>query len=296
MLDYAQLAALAAVIHSGSFEKAAARLNITPSAVSQRIRLLEERMGVILVVRGQPCTATPAGQRLCRHAGEVGVLEAALRADLSGVTAQEDMALLRIAINADSLATWFPAAMAGAPGVLFDIVLDDQDHSADWLRRGEVCAAVSAQGARVQGCDARPLGVLRYCATASPAFAARWFAEGVSAETLARAPAITFNAKDGLQTAWVRALLGRDVALPTHWLPASQAFVDGALCGIGWGMNPEPLVARHLAEGRLVDLVPGRVLDVALHWHWSRAAEPALRPVASAVIAAARRALVPHPG
>ena len=55
MLDYAALAALAAVIREGSFERAASALHVTPSAVSQRIRSLEERVGCALVVREQPC-------------------------------------------------------------------------------------------------------------------------------------------------------------------------------------------------------------------------------------------------
>ena len=79
MLDYLGLAALAAVVREGSFERAARKLHVTPSAVSQRIKQLEERTGQVLVQRGTPCTGTEAGRRLCLHLEQVALLENALR-------------------------------------------------------------------------------------------------------------------------------------------------------------------------------------------------------------------------
>ncbi|KQT88103.1 LysR family transcriptional regulator ArgP [Aurantimonas sp. Leaf443] len=292
MLDYAHLAAVAAVLSAGSFERAAAALGITPSAVSQRVKLLEERLGTVLIVRGVPCRATEAGLRLARHVEAVGLLERDLGADLGLSGPGDSAAMLRIAVNADSLATWFVDAMARCEGFLFELVLDDQDHSAERLRRGEVCAAVSALAGGVQGCSSRPLGALRYRATASPAFLARWFADGVSAQTLGRAPSLRFDAKDELQARWMETIVGAAPPVPCHRLPSSRAFLDGARAGLGWGMNPHCLVAEDLARGRLVELVPGRPLDVALHWHVSRIVEPALRSVTAAVIAAAGRSLL----
>ncbi|SMC60543.1 LysR family transcriptional regulator ArgP [Rhizobium sp. RU36D] len=291
MFDYAQVAAVEAVIRTGSFEKAARHLAITPSAVSQRVRQLEEQLGIILIVRGQPCVATPAGERLFRHAEEVALMERGLSRELG--LGEGPMPMLRIAVNADSLATWFIEAMAGAGECLFDLVLDDQDHSADWLRRGEVRAAVSAFSGAVQGCDVKPLGALRYIATASPAFVSRWFAEGVGRQALAQAPCITFNAKDALQTRWIEATTGQRIDPPTHWLPSSQAFVDGCLAGLGWGMNPLNLVSDLIATGRLVPLVDNAFLDVPLFWHWSRSVGKAMMPVTQSVQQAARGALLP---
>lgn len=293
MLDYALLDAAAAVIQTGSFDKAAQQLRVTPSAISQRVKLLEERLGTVLVIRGQPCSATPAGRRLCRHAEEVGLLEHTLRADLGALMPATRPATLRIAVNADSLATWFIDAMAGTEGRLFDLILDDQDHSADWLRRGEVSAAVSALAGPVQGCSGRPLGALRYTAAASPAFMSRWFPDGVDAAALRQAPCLTFGAKDALQELWVSHVFKRRIAMPAHWLPSSHAFVDAALAGIGWGMIPMPLADGHLAAGRLVALIPDRPLDVALFWQWSRAVEPALHDITASVLRAAQRWLVP---
>lgn len=299
MLDYPLLAALAAVIRTGSFERAARQLHVTPSAVSQRVKLLEERLGTVLVVRGQPCTGTAAGQRLCQHVEQVALLESELRGALPGLSPADGPITLRIAVNADSLATWFVAAMAEVPGCLFDLVLDDQDHSAEWLRKGEVLAAVTASAAPVPGCNSHPLGALRYRATASPDYLRRHFPDGVTAESLATAPCLTFNRKDRLQAQWLRlALSNHEPVLtpPTHWLPSTHAFVDGALAGLGWGMNPDPLVADHLAAGRLVELVPGRPLDVPLHWQQSRIAGTALAELSRAVLRAGRQALYPIVG
>ncbi|MBK1837717.1 LysR family transcriptional regulator ArgP [Azospirillum sp. YIM B02556] len=296
MLDYPLLAALAAVIRTGSFERAARQLHVTPSAVSQRVKLLEERLGTVLVVRGQPCTGTAAGQRLCQHVEQVVLLESELRGTLPGLSPADGPVTLRIAVNADSLATWFVAAMAEVPSCLFDLVLDDQDHSAEWLRKGEVLAAVTASAAPVPGCNSHPLGALRYRATASPGYMRRHFADGVTAESLAGAPCLTFNRKDRLQIQWLRLVLSdpdpaRIPTPPTHWLPSTHAFVDGALAGLGWGMNPDPLVADHLAAGRLVELLPGRPLDVPLYWQQSRISGAALAELSRAVLRAGRQAL-----
>ncbi len=287
--DYPSLATLSAVLRTGSFDRAAAELGVTPSAVSQRIKSLEERMGAVLVLRGQPCTGTDTGRRLARHVEDVRLLEAALVEDLGATRAARPA--VRIAVNADSLATWLVPALAAVEGLMFHVVVDDQDHSADWLRRGEVSAAVTAQGQPVQGCDAVPLGRLRYVATASPAFVSRWFPDGLTAAALSAAPALTFDAKDRLQRDWARAACGQDVTLTTHYLPSSTAFVEAALAGMGWGMNPEVLVRHHIAAGRLVALAD-LPFDTALTWQVSRLMRDAMDPVTRAVRRAARAALL----
>lgn len=283
MLDPGQLAALTAVHRQGSFERAAAALRVTPSAVSQRIRALEDQLGTILILRGQPCTATEPALRLVRHAETVALMEREALADLR--PASMPRPTLRIAVTADSLAAWVLPALASVEDVNFDIVIDDQDHSLDWLRRGDVLGAITSHGAVVQGCDGHPLGTMRYLATASPDYIARWFPDGLTPETIATAPAMTFNLKDRLQADWVAGVLGRRVPFPTHWIASSQSFVEGALLGLGWGMNPEMLIESHLSAGRLVELVPGTPLDVRLYWQASRIA-----PLGAVTAALKRRA------
>src|SRR5690349_20192427 len=243
MLDYASLSAVAAVVREGSFERAARALNVTPSAVSQRIKQLEERLGGVLIVRGQPCTATAMGQSICRHVEQVGMLEHDLRGMLPRLAeTEEDRITLRVAVNADSLGTWFIKTMAGflvKDPVLLDIAIDDQEHTQEWLRAGHVLAAVTADSRPVQGCDSIPLGKLKYCAVASPAYVKRYFAGGVTPAALAAAPTLRFNPKDRLQAQWIKSVCRRDVDVPTHWIPSTQAFIDASVAGIAWGMNPQ---------------------------------------------------------
>ncbi|KIC18777.1 LysR family transcriptional regulator ArgP [Leisingera sp. ANG-Vp] len=289
-MDPSQLAALSAVLRLGSFEAAAHSLRVTPSAISQRIKALEDRIGAALVLRGAPCTGTAAGLRLAKHAEDIGLLEAQLARELA-LEGGSGPVRLRIAVNADSLASWFIHAMAEVEGVLFDLVVDDQDHSAEWLKRGEVSAAVTASARPVTGFDAYPLGALDYAATASPAFMARWFPDGVTAEAAARAPCMIFNAKDQLQRLWLDRNVAPGLAPPAHFLPSTQAFIDAAAAGLGWGMNPLAMVEEDIRSGRLVPLIAGTALAVPLTWQVSRVMAPALAEVTLAVQKSAKQYL-----
>jgi LysR family transcriptional regulator (chromosome initiation inhibitor) len=297
MLDYTSLAAIAAVVREGSFERAARTLNVTTSAVSQRVKHLEERLGSILIIRGQPCRATDLGRLLCSHVEQVGLLEHELRAALPKLVqtdGRDDRVTLRVAVNADSLGTWFIGAMAqfvDAEKALVDIALDNEEHTVEWLRSGEVLAAVTAHAQPVQGFNSVSLGRLTYLAVASPGFVRRYFPDGVSATALNSAPSLKFNNKDRMQAQWARRVCRRDVETPAHWFPATQAFLDASLAGIGWGMNPESLVREHLESGALVELVPGRSLAVPLYWQHTRLQVPMLNRLTEAVVRAAREAL-----
>ncbi len=297
MLDYAALSALAAVVREGSFERAARTLHVTPSAISQRIRLLEERAGCALVVRDQPCRATEAGRRLCQHVDQVRLLEHELQGALPALAPEGVTRLaLPIAVNADSLATWLAPALtefgANHP-VLMEVVVDDQDHTAAWLRTGTVLAAVTSTAHPASGCNSRALGAMRYIAAASPSYVSSHFAGGVGAASLAGAPSLTFNVKDELQARWAARLCHRQVELPRHALPSPQAFVTAALAGMGWGMHAESLISTHLASGALVELVPQTALDVPLYWQHARAASGVLDRLSGVVMAAAAKALLP---
>lgn len=290
MLDPAQLAALATVHRRGAFDLAAAELHVTPSAISQRIKALEETTGTLLIRRGQPCKATDTGLRLIRHHDEIALLERTLAHDLPGLA--PGPATLRIAVNADSLATWVIPALAATEGFLFDLVIDDQDVSQDWLRRGEVMAAITSHPGPLQGCDTIALGALRYRAMASPAYVARWFPASVTTDALLSAPTLTFSDQDQLQIRWAEARGMDRPVLKTHRIASSQAFVDACVAGLAWGMNPEPLVASQLTAGTLVELLPDTPLDVPLYWQFTRLSAPAIRPLTEAICHAAGRVLV----
>ena len=291
MLDYASLAALASVVREGSFERAAKALHVTPSAVSQRIRLLEERIGCALVVRGQPCQATETGRRLCQHFDRVQLLEHELHGEVPTLVQDGEVRVaLPIAVNADSLATWFApavAAFAATAPVLLEVAVDNEDYTAEWLRSGKVLAAVTGTARPASGCNSRLLGNMRYVAAASPDFVDRYFAQGVGAATLALAPSLVFNARDELQSRWAKRLCRRHVELPRHTLPSPQAFVAAGIAGMGWGLHPHSLIDPHLKEGSMVEMVTATPLDVPLYWQQARVASSLLDGLTREVIAAA---------
>lgn len=296
--DSRHLSALSAILRLGSFEAAAGALNITQSAVSQRLKALEEQVGTVLVLRESPCVGTDAGRRLSAHAEAVALLEEQASRDLGqeGASKGSPHARLRVAVNADSLATWFLGALAGLDDTLFDLVVDDESHSAEWLRKGEVLAAVTQSSRPVQGCDVIPLGSLRYLATASPGFMQKWFPEGVTPKALKSAPMLHFSEKDGLQHEWLTARFGRGIIPPSHGMPSSQAFVEAARRGIGWGMNPAPLVSRLVRRGILVPLLEEDAgFDKPLYWQVSRMMRPVLEPLTNAVKARAAEMLIGQP-
>lgn len=291
MLDYPALFALAAVIQEGSFERAAHRLNVTPSAVSQRIRQLEERVGGALVVRAHPCVGTELGRLLCQHVHHVHALEHDLQAQLP-TWKDETYAPVSvpIAVNADSLATWFMPALTTftqAHPVLVQVTVDDERHTIEWLRKGTVLAAVTASEKLASGSNVTPLGHMTYIAAASPSFIARYFPHGVRLQDLQKAPSLRFNAKDELQQKWVERHFGQGLALPGHALASPHAFVAAAQAGMGWALHPRSLVSDALRSGQLVELLPDSHLKVPLYWQQARSASGLLADLRRAVMAAA---------
>jgi len=268
-----QLTAFAAVLDEGSFDGAAQRLSLTPSAISQRIKALEDRLGQVLILRRMPCEATEAGERLLRSVQQMRLLEAETLKDFRVDPGSPGATTVAIGVNADSLATWFLAALAQLHDrhrLLFDVRVEDQDHSTNLLRDGSVLGAITADAQPVQGCSVKKLGVMRYLPVASPAFVARHFAGGVNAASLGAAPMLVFNRKDALQWRFIHSVTRAKLAPPMHYVPSSTAFVEGAELGLGWAMAPESMLEKNFAKGTLKAIAPNRWLDVPLYWqHWS---------------------------
>jgi LysR family transcriptional regulator (chromosome initiation inhibitor) len=288
-LSTAQLAALVAIADLGTFEAAARRLHVTPSAVSQRIRALETASGQVLLRRGSPCTATPAGERLLAVARQTQLLLAEVADVLPGpVSTPVD---LPVAVNADSLATWLRPVLddVGEWGdVALRLHVEDQAWSHELLRRGEVLAAVTSEATPVQGCRAERLGALRYRPAASQVFAERW--RSGRGYDWARMPTVVFNEKDALQHG---VLLARGVDVPpvVHNVPTSADFHEAVRRGLGWATIPEPQLLPDLESGRLVLLSRRDHVDVELHWQRWRLDSPVLDRLSDAVRRAARAGL-----
>jgi LysR family transcriptional regulator (chromosome initiation inhibitor) len=285
--NLSQLDALVAIADCGSFEAAARQLHVTPSAVSQRIRALEAAAGQVVVSRGAPCRPTAHGERLVQLGRQTRLLYDEARAELSAQSAVD----LPVAVNADSLATWFRDVLAEAAGWEATAVVlhvEDQAYSQDLLRRGDVLAAVTSNPAAVQGCGIEPLGALRYVPAAAPAFAQRW--QGERGPKWQAMPMVTFSDKDDLQDQQLARHSVRQRPAVVHQVPAAADFYEGIRLGLGWGMVSLLQAHEDLASGHLVRLSPD-VLDVPLHWQRWRLEAPRLATLTEAVRRAAGRHL-----
>ncbi|CAN7534641.1 HTH-type transcriptional regulator ArgP [Polaromonas sp. LjRoot131] len=305
MLDARQLDALAAVIEHGSFGDAAKALSLTLAAVSLRIKSLEGALGQRLLVRGKQVRATPAGQALLGHVRQLRLMESDLLTGLQGGGKAGRLQSLSVAVNADSLSSWFlpgVATVLQGHGLLLDVVVDDQDHTHDALKSGDVTGCVTTLAQAMRGCVAEPLGVMRYRCMASPALVAQWNEPAAGgnaagpnrlAHRLLASPAVIFNRKDALQDAFLAQHFKlKDALYPRHFVPAVDAFELALELGMGWGMVPDILLAARTHRPPLQEVLPGCAVDVRLYWqHWTR--EPlAAQRLTQAVKQAARERLL----
>lgn len=288
-LDPVQLATFQAVIEHGSFDAAARALHVTPSAVSQRIKAMEQAVGQVLVRRTRPCVPTAAGHPLVRLGGQIALLEQEALDAARGALTGRTRTRLAVVVNADSLASWFLPALAELADVDFELHTDDERHTADLLREGSVMAAVTTERVAVQGCRVTRLGAMRYVAVATPEHHEAWFAGREPAAAFAAAPMIRANRKDLLQHRFARTVTRRDIDPPTHFVPASASFTAAIRLGLGWGLMLQDAASADLAAGRLVDLADGHHLDVPLYWQCWRLESTALAALTAAVSAAAAK-------
>ncbi|UUZ69823.1 HTH-type transcriptional regulator ArgP [Polaromonas sp. P2-4] len=299
MLDARQLDALAAVIEHGSFGAAAKALSLTLAAVSLRIKSLEGTLGQRLLVRGKQVRPTPAGQALLGHARQVRLMEADLVAGLQGGGKATRLQSLSVAVNADSLTSWFLPGVAPAlhkHGLLLDVVVDDQDHTHDALKSGDVMGCVTTLAQAMRGCVAEPLGLMRYHCMAAPALVEQWRGGNnvVIPQRLLASPAVIFNRKDALQDAFLAQHFNlRDALYPRHFVPAVDAFELALELGMGWGMVPDLLLAARAHRPALQEVLPGHTVDVMLYWqHW--ASEPVLAQHLTRAVKDAARAVLSY--
>ena len=290
------LECLATIVEQGGFERAAVRLSITQSAVSQRLRALEAQVGTVLLVRSRPVKPTSAGRLLIKHAMQMRLLRADLETDLQdlapGASKEEDR--VSIAINADSIATWALGALdplihAGLP---LEIITDDQDFTHDWLREGLVLGCVTTLKQALRGCKVVPLGAMHYVAVASSSFAQAHCPEGLTPHNFRDIAFVAFNRKDDGPAEFVARALGlRRVALNQRFVPSAEGQLRAALSGWGAAVLPRLRVQRHLESGDLVNLAPAHALPVDLYWHCWNLDSQVIDRLTAALVGAAEQAL-----
>jgi LysR family transcriptional regulator (chromosome initiation inhibitor) len=294
MFDYKLLAALGAVVEQAGFDRGAQALGLSQSAISQRIKLLEARLGQPVLLRASPPQPTEVGRRLLGHLQQVRLLERDLQAQVPELDESRLPERLRIALNSDSLATWWPDVIAPfcrRHGVVIDHVLEDQDVGLKRMRAGEVAACVCAVERPLAGARSEFIGSMRYRALASPAYVARHLQPGAPAEALLRAPAIVFGPDDQLQHRYL-ASLGLKGAFSHHLCPSSEGFVRLLLSDLGWGLVPELQVRAELASRALIDVYSGAPIDVPLYWHHWRNGGELLAELTRQLIGSAKQWLI----
>ena len=296
MLDRDQLETFATVSEEQSFERAAIILNVTRGAVSQRIRGLEESLATVLLVRDKPVVPTPAGEVLLRHVKALRMLEAAtLRELLPSATALAPVSLA-IAVNADSLATWFPAVLHQlllARQIALEVVTDDQDHTSARLIRGEVVGCVSTDAKSASGFLAEPLGAMEYRCYASPTFAREFLPQGLTAAAVLASPAVLFNRKDSLHDEFLQRHFGFAIdRYAKHYLPSPVALLDGIVIGLGYGLIPSQQAGRHAVAGLLIEMAAAEPVLVNLYWHHWDIEPPLAQNITRLVVSEARRQLM----
>ncbi|MGJ8525057.1 putative HTH-type transcriptional regulator [Halomonadaceae bacterium LMG 33818] len=294
-LLHPQLSAFIAVIEEGSFDAAALRLSVTPSAISQRIKALEDRLGQPLIVRQTPAQPTSAGSRLLRQVRQMQAIEE--EASQEFVTTNNASPFTRpvsIALNDDSLQTWILPVLGELHrrrGMLFDIRMDDQAHTLEMIRNGTVLGAISSEAKPLQGCRSISLGAMRYVAIASPAFQRKYFSEGLNAATLSHAPMLEFGRKDELQIDFIERMTQHALSPPTQYLPTAIGFVEAAIQGLGWGLVPDIMATEALKTGSIIDIAPHTHLEVPLYWQVVRVSSSTLDELTRALVNAASKVL-----
>ncbi|SEG72117.1 LysR family transcriptional regulator ArgP [Marinobacterium lutimaris] len=301
MLDSRQLAALAAVIDEGSFERAARKLHVTQSAVSQRVKQLEERLGQVLLVRAVPVRATEAGLQVLKHFRQLALLEQEL---LSSLAQRDERGYTQVSIgvNADSLGSWFTDAMerlVRRERLLMDLKVDDQDATQQLLKDGEVVGCITSASSAMPGCVSVPLGVMVYRCLATPAYIETYFAKGIGATGFRLAPVAEFSHKDQLQNRYLEQYFSvKPHEYPRHRVPSLSGFNDIVERGLACGMIPDQLGRAMIERGNVVDMVPGYFVPVPLYWHvWNLHSE-LIKQITDELVRTAAEALEPmelHP-
>jgi LysR family transcriptional regulator (chromosome initiation inhibitor) len=268
--DYKLLAALAEVIDLQSFELAANKLYISQSAISQRIKSLEEFVGQPVIIRSQPLELTAAGEQLVSHYKKITQLEDELTPILSPEQPSKPLKI-SLAINADSIATWFIKAITPVLQnhlVELNLMIEHEERTLDKLRTGEAIGAVSVIEKPLKGYRAFKLGNMEYCLVANKNFKAKYFNEGVNKESLKMAPAISYDHKDDMHVRYIARHFNLAASeYYCHSVRSSEAFVELAKQGVAYCLLPKLQISHELASGELINLLPDKELIETLYWH-----------------------------
>ena len=258
------LPAFRAVARSENLREAAEQLHLTPSAISQQIKLLEDQVGFPLFDRrGRRVVLNAAGEALQRAVEPaLDRLDEGLRAAaaLAAGTTQR----IRVTLLPSFAQRWFLPRMARWRERHPDIALEleTSQHLVDLQREG-IHAALRQGGGQWRGLVAERLIDSPLIALGSPPAARRLAGRGV--EALATEPLL------GAPKLWERffELAGcRALVNPVATFNDAGLMLQAAEQGIGITLAREVLAADALREGRLVRLAPQALPDDSVYTYW----------------------------
>lgn len=268
MIDYRGIEALYTVQKLQNFELAAKKLFITQSAVSQRIKGLEDYYGEPVLIRTLPYRPTKLGRQLIAHYKKISLLEEELDEELRAIKVTP---VISIAINRDSLETWFLDVIEGEVfrDVILDIIADDQELTLNYLKNGTVSACLSTSENEILGGKAAFLGNMQYVLVASPDFVKRYFSSKDPVKNLQNAPALKFDQNDYLHERYLEKYFSiNGTELKYNVVPSVKGFKKFALLGYGYALIPKIDILQELKQKKLIQLFPDKTWNIPLYWHY----------------------------
>lgn len=269
-LDYNSLLALKAVVEQGSFIKGAAAMEVTQSAISQRIKALESIVGGPVINRGPKISLTDAGEYLLNHLDQVFDLEQKLAEKIPQLDLKQSP--IRIAVNADSLATWWFKNIAGLSkdlNIRFDIISADQDQALSKMANGEVIACLCSNEDSLSGARAIKAKTMNYRMYATQAFIDKHFSNSSFNKSVAEAPAVIYDRHDKLHDRYLAAA-GYNGAYPYHKVPSVEGIAQAIINGLGYGLLADEQAEALSTSSDLINIKNNFFIEVDLYWHYWR--------------------------
>lgn len=274
-MDYEAIKTLESVIRNQNFERAAKELFITQSAVSQRVNQLEVEYGQRLLIRELPYRATGLGETILSHYRKVISLEQSL--DLNPAFESATKPIVKISMNVDSLEIWFMKVLQNpdiAKLINLQITVDDEKYTLNYLKSGRVDLSIGTIKTPVSNHDCLHLGSMTYALVASPEFKKKYFPKKVSEADFTKIPALIFNERDDLQSAYLKQHFQFSGSYPTTSIPSTAGSKAAIISGFGYGLQPIMDIQKELKSKALVLVAADKTFkrELYLH-HWNYQSE-----------------------
>ncbi len=277
------LSMLHTIAQDGSFAAAARTLNLVPSALTYRVRQIEDALDVLLFDRrSRQAKLTAAGKELLREGArllaDVDAIANRVKRVATGWESEFTVAIDSL-IDRQTVMELCEAFFALSPPTRLRLRDETLTGTLAALTSGQADLAVGvvAEGTNVGGIHHDTLGPMAFVFAVAPHHPLAQAEQPLSDETIRqhRAVAVADSVQRG-QGMTVGLLAGQDV----FTVPSMGAKLEAQLRGLGAGFLPEPLAEPYLSAGRLVrrDVQrPRRVSTVSYAWRQGKGEDTAGR-------------------